>query len=65
MGRYTFRGKGTSVPHELGTAAPPGMAGPSGAAALAGAVDPARGGRTYPLARLQSQMFPSPRAQLG
>jgi hypothetical protein len=29
---YTFRGKGTNVPHELGTAAPPGTAGPAGAA---------------------------------
>jgi hypothetical protein len=35
MDRYTFRGKGTNVPHELGTAAPPGVLGPAGAAAPA------------------------------
>jgi hypothetical protein len=35
MDRYTFRGKGTNVPHELGTAAPLGTAGPAGAAGLA------------------------------
>jgi hypothetical protein len=35
MDRYTFRGGGTNVPHEPGTAAPTGTAGPAGAAAPA------------------------------
>jgi hypothetical protein len=58
-------GKGTNVPHELGTVAPPGTAGPAGAASLAGAIGPARCGRTYPVPRLWSKSNPSPRAQLG
>jgi hypothetical protein len=33
-------GKGTNVPHELGTAAPPGTPGPAGSAGLAGAAAP-------------------------
>jgi hypothetical protein len=35
MGRNTFRGNGTNVPHELGSAAPPDTAGLAGAAAPA------------------------------
>jgi hypothetical protein len=34
-------GNGANVPHELGTAAPPGTADPAGATALAGAAGPA------------------------
>jgi hypothetical protein len=49
-------GKGTNVPHELGTTAPPGTADP------AGAVGPARCGRTCPVPHLQSESRPSPRA---
>jgi hypothetical protein len=42
MDRYIFRGGGgTNVPHELGTAAPPGTAGPAGAACLVGAAETA------------------------
>jgi hypothetical protein len=48
MYKYTFRGGGTNVPHELGTTAPPGMAGPAGVADLAGAAGPTRCGRTCP-----------------
>jgi hypothetical protein len=46
------------MPHELGTAAPPGTTAPAGAAGLAGAAGPigvadfARCGRTYPVPRL-------------
>jgi hypothetical protein len=42
MDRYTFRGEGTNVPHELGTAGPPGTTGLAGAANPAGAAGPAR-----------------------
>jgi hypothetical protein len=52
-------GKGTNVPHELGTAAPPSMVGPAGVAG------PARCGRTCPMLRPRSQSSPSPREQLG
>jgi hypothetical protein len=64
-------GKGTNVPHVLGTAAPPGMAGLAGAAGLAraagpaGAASPVKCGRTCPLPRPQSRTLSSPRAQLG
>jgi hypothetical protein len=58
-------GEGTNVPHELGTAGPPGTTGLAGAANPAGAVGPARWGCTYPVPRPQSQSSPSSRAQLG
>jgi hypothetical protein len=41
MDRYTFRGNGTNVPHELGTATPPGTDGHAGAAGMAVAAGPA------------------------
>jgi hypothetical protein len=53
------------VPHELGTAAPPGTTGPAGAAGLVGAAGPARCGRTCPVPRLRYESRPSPRSQLG
>jgi hypothetical protein len=52
-------GKGTNMPHEPGTAAPLGMAGPAVAA------DPARCGRTCPVPCLQLKSSPSPHVQLG
>jgi hypothetical protein len=64
MDRYTFRGgEGTNVPHELGTAAPPGTVGPAGAPGPAGVVGPAKCGRTCPMPRLRSESSPSPCAQ--
>jgi hypothetical protein len=65
MDKYTVRGKGTNVPHKLGTAAPPGTTGPAGATGLAGAAGPARCDRTCPVPRLRSESCTSPRAQLG
>jgi hypothetical protein len=53
------------VPHELGTATPPGTAGPAGAAGLAGAADRAWCGRTCPMPRPRSQSLPSLRGHLG
>jgi hypothetical protein len=72
MDTYTFRGaNGANVPHEPGPATPPGTAGPAGAASLVGPAGPAgaaglaRCGRTCLLACPRSQMFRTPRAQLG
>jgi hypothetical protein len=58
-------GKGTNVPHNLTTAAPPATDSPTGAVGLGGAASPARCGCTCHVPHLQSQSLPLPRAQLG
>jgi hypothetical protein len=52
-------GKGTNVPHELGTIAPPGTTGPAGAADLTVAASPAGAAAPAPCHIFgPSQVFP-------